>query len=162
MFNPAYNFTQELLDAFIKKEVHYFVKSTYPRGVSNAVHTAFLISHYHQQAEAERHFNAIAHDRNRMWYHAKKITDLELLKRQTIPVENQCVFSRLIHPDNEKRANAMFRENTRRYLLTNTGWDLTKKVTIFPKFRFQLGELYVRIAHQGDEIIIPFTDIEQS
>ena len=162
MFNPAYAFTDDLLTAFREKEVIYFVRSTYARGRNELIKEAFLISHYHQQAEAERHYNAIIRDTSRRLYDLSKPGDFERLRDETLQQEGRQSFSKLIHPENEKRATAIFKENTKRYLFRNTNWDLKGKVIIYPKFRFQLGELYVRIVHHGDQIIVPFKDIENS
>lgn len=160
MFNPAYPFTKELLESFISKEVKHFVKSTYKRGASGEIKQAFLISHYHDKAEAERHFNAIASDPGRDIFDTDKTEDLEKLRIETNP--ERVSFSKLIHPENEKRATEKFRENTKRYLYNNTNWDLKGRVTIYPKLYFQLGELYVKISHQGDEIKMKFAELENS
>jgi len=162
MFNPAYPFTLELLESFMAKEVVHFVKSTYTRGINNEIKGAYLISHYHKQPEAERHYNAIAHDKSRAIYDIRIPADLEKLRKETIPGDTCRSSSKLIHPENEKRATAHFSEHAKRYLAKHTEWDLKGKITIYPKFSFQLGELYVRIAHQGDKITVPFSDIENS
>lgn len=162
MFNPAYPFTTELLDSFVNKEVFYFVKSGYERGINNFIRQAFLITHYHDQSEAQRHFNVIADDVNRVIYDIRNAEDLEKLRRETEQVENRQAFSRLMIPDADKKATTQFKEQTRRYLHKNTNWDLSGKVTIYPKLRFQLGQLFVRIAHEGDQLIIPFKDIENA
>lgn len=162
MFNPAYPFTKELLESFVVKEVKHFVKSTYNRGISGAVQQAYLISHYHDKPEAERHFNAISHDVNRTIFDIDKPEDLERLKKETEASIEQVTFSKLIHPENEKRATEKFRDNTKRYLFNNTNWDLKGRITIYPKLYFQLGELYVRISHQGETISMKFTELENS
>ena len=162
MFNPAYPFTADLLESFLNKEVFYFVRSNYPRGVAGDIRQATLITHYHDQSEAERHYNVIQHDRQREIYDIRKPADLEKLKEETVPNEQYKAFSKLILPDAEKKANAHFKEHTKRFLFKNTNWDLKGAVTIYPKFRYQLGELYVRIHHKGDEIIIKFEEIEKA
>ncbi len=162
MFNPAYPFTPELLASFKNKEVVHFVKSTYTRGINNEIKEACLICHYHEQPEAERHYNAIAHDKNREIYDIRKSADLEKLQKETISQESYRSFSKLIHPENEKRATAHFSEHAKRYLYKHTNWDLKGKISIYPKFSFQLGDLFVRIVHEGDKITVPFSDIENS
>jgi hypothetical protein len=162
MFNPSYEFTGELLDAFIRKEVQYFVKSSYERGLTDDIQEAYLVTHYHAQSEAERHYNVIPQDKQRQLYDLSKTGDVEKLRMETLVTPNRQSFSILMHPDSEKRANNRFKDNTRRYLTNHTHWDLTGRVTIYPKFRFQLGVLFVRIYHEGDEIIVPFKDIENS
>lgn len=162
MFNPAYPFTKELLESFVVKEVKHFVKSTYKRGISGTIKQGYLISHYHDKAEAERHFNAIAHDPNRDIFDTDRPEDLERLKKETEPSIEQIIFSKLIHPENEKKATEKFRDNTKRYLFNNTNWDLKGRVTIYPKLYFQLGELYVRISHQGETISMKFHELENS
>jgi len=162
MFNPAYPFTIELFESFNAKGVKYFVKSTYKRGINGAIHQVFLISHYHEKSEAERHFNAIIKDVHRDIFDTDKPEDFVRLKKETENSPERVSFSKLIHPENEKRATERYRENTKRYLFKNTNWDLKGRVTIYPKFYFQLGELYVRIAHQGDEIKMKFEDLENA
>lgn len=162
MFNPAYPFTKELLESFVTKEVKHFVKSTYKRGIGGTVQHGYLISHYHEKAEAERHFNAIPQDSNRDIFDTDKPGDLERLKKETEPSIEKVTFSKLIHPENEKKATEKYRDNTKRYLYNNTNWDLKGRVTIYPKLYFQLGELYVRMSHQGETISMKFDVLENS
>lgn len=165
MFNPCYPFTRELLDSMVQKEVVHYVRSTYKRGLNekdNDTKAAFLISHYHDPAEAERHFNAIHNDPNRAIYDARKPDDLEKLKIAASQPEGFKVFSRIMIPGIEKKITTVFREHTKRYLFKNTNWDLKGRVTITPFLYFQLGTLYTRISFQGDEIKIKFEDIENA
>jgi hypothetical protein len=162
MFNPAFPFTTELFDSFMAKEVRHFVRSTYPRGIGGTVTQAFLISHYHSTAEATRHFNAIATDCHRYVFDTSDPADAERLKKETGPAINSLSFSQLIHPENEKIATGQFREHTRRWLLNNTHWELKGGISIYPKLYFQLGELYVRIAHKGEEVKMKFEELENA
>jgi hypothetical protein len=162
MFNPSYEFTGELLDSFFKKEVHHFVKSTYHRGITEEIQESYLITHYHAQSEAERHFNVIPHDKHRQLYDLRNEADIAKLRWETSELPHRKAFTILMHPDNERRATKRFKDNTRRYLEKHTNWDLTGRVAIYPKLRFQLGVLFVRIYHEGQEIIVPFTEIENS
>ena len=160
MFNPCYPFTKELLDSMIEKEVKYFVRSTFKRGLKPGVKGAFIISHYHDKAEAERHYNAIKHDPYRLFYDASVPELRERLYKAATMGDEYAVFSKIIIPGMEKEATRTFKEETKRYLYNNTDWDLKGRVTIYPHLYFQLGELYARIAHEGDEIKIKFEDIE--
>lgn len=162
LFNPSYPFTEELLASFINKEVHHFVKSTYHRGITEEIQEAYLITHYHVQSEAERHFNVIPYDKHRQLYDLRREEDVTKLRWETSAIPLRQSFSILMHPDSEKRVNKRFKDNTRRYLEKHTRWDLKGRVTIYPKLRFQLGVLFVRIYHEGNEIIVPFTEIENS
>lgn len=162
MFNPCYPFTKELLESMIQKGVVHFVRSTFIRGKKDGIKEAVLISHYHDPAEAERHFNAIKQDRHRFLYDARNLEDLEKLKNATNPPEGYKCYSKILIPEIEKKITTIFRENVKRYLFRNTNWDLKGKVKIIPFLYFQLGELYVRISHEGDEIKIKFEDIENS
>ncbi len=162
MFNPAYPFTTALFDSFMAKEVRHFVRSAYKRGIGGTVSQAFLISHYHKAAEAARHFNAVASGLHRDIFDANHPEDAERLRKETAPGINCLSFSQLIHPENEKIATNQFREHTRRWLLNNTHWDLKGGITIYPKLYFQLGELYVRIAHKGEEIKMKFEELENA
>lgn len=165
MFNPCYPFTTELLDAMIQKEVVHYVRSTYARGLTkddSSIKNSFLVSHYHDPAEAERHYHAISHDTNRFHYDARIEEQLGKLKLAATQPEGYKIYSRVMVPDVEKKVTVLFKENTRRYLSKHTHWDLKGKVSITPFLYFQLGELYVRIAFGGDEIKFKFEDLEKS
>lgn len=57
----------------LEKEVQYFVRSTYLRAknlTDENIKGYFMISHYHDKAGAERHYNAIRNDLNRFLYDA--------------------------------------------------------------------------------------------
>lgn len=165
MFNPCYIFSTELLEAMVKKDVVHYVRSTYKRGLNTKdtyCKGSFLISHYHDPAEAERHYNAIQYDPHRFFYDVRKPEHLEKLRQAAAQPEGYKVYSKILIPDIEKKITAIFKENTRRYLFKNTNWDLKGKVSIMPFLYFQLGELYTRIAHQGDEIKIKFEELENS
>lgn len=165
MFNPCYPFTTALLEAMIQKEVVHYVRSTFPRGKDSndpSIKNSFLISHYHDPAEAERHFNAIRHDVNRFHYDARIPEQLEKLRIAASHPTGYKIYSRIMIPGIEKKVTALFKENTRRYLKKNTAWDLKGKVSITPFLYFQLGELFVRISFGGDEIKIKFEDLENA
>lgn len=165
MYNPCYPFTSELLESMIQKEVVHFVRSTFKRGEEKnnpQFKGSFLISHYHDPAEAERHFNAIRHDVNRFHYDARIPEQLEKLKIAATQPAGYKIYSRIMIPGIEKKVTALFKEHTKRYLHKNTGWDLKGKVTITPFLYFQLGELFVRISYGGDEIKIKFEDLENA
>lgn len=162
MFNPAYPFTKELFDSFMARGVRHFVRSTYKRGTGGMDTQAFLISHYHKEAEAARHFNAVTNDLHRDIFDTNDPLEAERLRKETAPGINRLSFSQLIHPENEKIATSRFREHTRRWLLNNTHWDLKGGIAIYPKLYFQLGELYVRIAHKGEEIKMKFEELENA
>lgn len=163
MFNPCYPFTTELLDAMLQKEVVHYVRSTFPRGAvkgDKEFKNSFLISHYHDPAEAERHYNAIRHDTNRFHYDARNPEHLDKLKAAASQPQGYKIFSRIMIPGIEKKVTVLFKEHTKRYLYKNTDWDLKGRVTITPFLYFQLGELFVRISHDGDEIKMKFEDLE--
>ena len=149
----------------INKQVVHYVRSTYKRGLSSHdtdYKGSFLISHYHDPSEAERHFNAIKHDTHRFLYDARNPEHLEKLQQAASQPQGYKIFSKILIPDIEKKITAIFKENTKRYLYKNTNWDLKGKVTITPFLYFQLGELYTRISHNGDEIKIKFEELENS
>ncbi|MEO7769001.1 MAG: hypothetical protein ABIS01_16340 [Ferruginibacter sp.] len=163
MFNPSVTFTTELLESMIQKDVVHFVRSTYKRGKmpdEENFKDSFLISHYHNSAEAEMHFNAVPHDRNRFLYDAAKPEHLEKLRMAASQPGGYRIFSKIIIPEIENTVTKIYRENTKRYLYKNTHWDLKGRVRITPFLYFQLGELYARITHQGDKIIVKFEDLE--
>lgn len=165
MFNPCYPFTTELLEAMLRKEVVHFVRSTYNRGWDKRDETikeVLLMSHYHTAKEAERHFNVIRNDPHRFLYDARNAEQLAKLRIDASQPEGYKVFSKIIEPGKEQKATILFKENTKRYLYKNTQWDLRGRITIYPRLYFQLGELYTRISHDGDEITVKFEDIENA
>jgi len=162
MFNPAYPFTRELLDAMLVKSVPYFVRSTYNRGFYNGLKGSFLISHYHDKFEAERHHNAIQHDVNRFLYDASDTEHVEKLKMAASQPEGYKIYSMLIGIGKDEEATKLYREHTKRYLQRETNWTLTGHVKIYPKLYFQLGEIYVRISNEGQTITLKFEDIENA
>lgn len=165
MFNPCHPFTTELLEAMLRKEVLYFVKSTFDRGINwkdDKQKGAYLISHYHELSEAERHFNLISHDPHSFLYDLRKTEHLEKLRKETVQAGDYKLYSRIMIPEIEKKITTLFKDNTKRYLYKNTNWDLKGSVRITPFLYFQLGELYVRISHRGDEIKIKFEELENS
>lgn len=165
MFNPCNLFTSELLESMLQKEVVHFVRSEFKRGLSSSdkdVKAALLISHYHDPAEAERHYNAIGHDPYRRLYDARQEADKEKLRIAASQPAGYKIYSRILIPGIETKITSLYREHTKRYLYQHTRWDLKGKMTIYPHLYFQLGELYVRIANGGDEIKIKFEDIENA
>ena len=130
--------------------------------MGEGIKNSLLISHYHDPAEAQRHYNAIINDKHRFLYDVRIPEQLEKLLAAAAPPEGYKVFSRIMYPEIEKKVTTLFKNNTKRYLEKNTAWDLGGRVTIHPHLYFQLGELYVRIAFEGDEIKIKFEELENS
>jgi len=165
LFNPCYPFSSELLEAMLARGVLHFVRSTYPRGAAGdagGCTRSFLISHYHQQADAERHFHAIRGDRYRFLYDGRLAAHVDRLRAASTAPAGYRVYSRVLAPGIERKAGALFREHTRRYLFRHTHWDLRGRIVVEPELYFQLGELYVRMAHRGDEIKVKFEELENS
>jgi hypothetical protein len=162
MFNPAYPFTRELLDSFIEKKVAFIVRQTYTRGFEKGLKGSFQFSHYHEKEEAEKHFNSIRLDEKRFMYDMSNNEHIEKLKIAASQPPGYKNYSSFIGPKKDEEATKLFRHETERFLRRNTEWNLSGHVKIYPKLSFQLGELYVRITHEGDLIIHKFEVIENS
>src|SRR5689334_19256398 len=71
MFNPFYPFNSRLLNAFVAKGRKYFVRQTFNRAKDHfdeGIKGYYFFSHYDNLAEAQEHYDAIAHDPNRFLY----------------------------------------------------------------------------------------------
>jgi hypothetical protein len=146
----------------LAKEVPFFVRSTYIRGFENGLKGSFLISHYHERSDAEKHYNSIQHDKKRFLYDASNPEHIEKLKIAASELPGYKVFSVLIAHGKDEEATKLFRYHTEKYLRANTNWTLTGRVKINPKLYFQLGEVYVRISNEGQTITLKFEEIENS
>jgi len=148
----------------LQRQVRYFVRSSYKRGrdyQSEPVREAFIISHYHSLAEAERHFNNVLYDPYRFLYDAQNVQHLERLNIAA-GINNYKVYSQLIIPGIEKKATKRYARQTSLYLFRNSGWDLKPGVTVNPELYMQGGELYAKIGYHGNEITVKFEDIENT
>src|SRR5258707_10375345 len=110
MFNPCYAFTPALLESMLAKHILFFVRSAYTRGRElngEIVAEAFMISHYNNKMEAERHYNTIAYDKYRFLYDPQNPGHVELPKKAAKTKEYK-IFSRLIAPGADKKATRLY------------------------------------------------------
>ena len=71
MFNPLYPFTNDVLEATIKRGCTFFVRNTYPNALDHfdeSIKGYFIITHYDDEAKARAHFNSIVGDAYRHIY----------------------------------------------------------------------------------------------
>lgn len=164
MFNPCYPFTPELLEAMLAKNVKYFVRSSYKRGRDYPGETkkeAFILSHYQTLEEAQHHFKNILADPYRFFYNANNLQHLERLHKAAVTKDYK-VYSQLIVPGSEDKVTRRYAKQTSLYLFKNTNWKLKRGTAVSPGLFMQEGELYARIACQGNEITVKFEDIENT
>ena len=68
MFNPAYPFTKDVLEATVKKGCVYFVRNTYDKVFDHFhenIKGYYLITHYNDLAKATAHYNSTSNDSRR-------------------------------------------------------------------------------------------------
>ncbi len=164
-FNPCVLFNTALLEAMLQKGLQYFVRSSFPRGEKNSGEKparSFLVSHYHKPAEAQRHFQAIGDDPFRFLYDARRPGHLDKLRKAAAQPEGYRVWSVILVPGIEKKITRFYRDNTRRWIGRHTRWELKGGIRLIPFLYFQLGELFTRIAYEGEEIKIKFEELENA
>src|SRR5258708_22019446 len=132
MFNPCYPFTPALLEGMLAKKVRYFLRATYKRGreyQDDMMKEAFIISHYHNLADAELHYKNIPFDPWRFLYDTMNPLHIALL-REAARTKEYSIFSQFIMPGIEKKATQRFGKQTTLYLLRHLKWELGMRVSI--------------------------------
>lgn len=165
MFNPCYPFTTALFQAMLSKGIIYYVRSTFVRGLTSDMKmksNSFLISHYHDAAAAERHYQVIAKDPFRFLYDIRNPIHLKKLSLAASQPAGYHIYSTLLKPGIEKEISLKYREHTKRYLEKHTHWDLKGRLHLTPLLYFQLGVLYASIHFRGGHIKLTFEDIENA
>lgn len=160
MFNPLYPFTQEVLDATIKRGGLWFVRNTFDiADVKNRKN--FLITHYNDASKAETHYNIIGHDAHRFLYRWQDEEDRERLKFASQQPEGYGIFSSYFYPDYKKKISKDYKEKINRYMYSQTAWKPAGSDTVHVDLYLQFGIMYLHLKFEGEELKIKFADIER-
>lgn len=156
MYNPCYPFPLELIDALAADGFHFFVRQTFPRGADYQLPSCIL-SHYRDAYDAQRHFDIIATDTQRILFDINKGIDLQQLIAH-INDPQQRVFTTLFSFDRWVPPKDIERKIWN-FVKQQPGFRAGKlKINSLPFMH--LGEVYLRIT-QGKEVMkIPLSEIE--
>lgn len=164
MFNPLYPFTQEVLDATIKRGCIYFVRNNYNSAFDHfneGIKAYFLFTHYSDHAKALAHYNSITNDPNRFLY---SWTDSDHQKKLSIAASNPPgykIFSSYFMPNYKDKISLILKEKINKYMYRNTDWKPGKNEKVNLDFYLQFGQLFTTMTYAGQQLKVKFTDIEK-
>lgn len=160
MFNPLYPFTEQVLQATVRRGGLWFVRNSLDIG-EELTGKGYLITHYNDQARAETHYNIIGHDTYRFLYNWADKQGQERLKFAATQPEGYKIFSSYFYPDYKKKISKVYKEKINRYMYTHTVWKPSGSDTVHVDLYLQFGIMYLHLKYEGEELKIKFADIER-
>jgi len=158
-YNPCHLFLPELRDALKYSGFKYFVRQYYYRGTTEK-EQGYLLSHYRTREEAQRHFDAIAHDQSRLIYDLSKEDDVRRIMIAASQPSGYRVFTSLFSFE-KWEVPGLILDKLKKYIRSYTNFK-TGRPTIQTKPFMLLGEVYLEIK-QGKEIIkVSLAEIEKT
>jgi len=166
MLNPFERFQRRFIDAFRKAGKSYLVSQTFEAArdpLGDTEKKYILFSHYGNLSQAQIHLSALQGDRYAAIIdlekesHRNKI--LEMLKVESYYVVYSCLISS--REAVEKRLNAKYEKNMRRYIEKNTNWRIGSGKTILPQLDIAFGELFIILKYGSQQIRITLAELDK-
>ncbi len=164
MLHPFAPLTKPLLDAFVKADKKYFVRQTYHRGkelLDDNIKGCFIFTHYNEISEAERHVNAIPHDRHRFLYDWNKYEDQQRLLKAASSPAGYKIYSGVLIKDWLKLTTRILKSKARKYIDNSLGWRPGSGDTVDVIISSNYGELYAEFKLRSRENRVKLEVIEE-
>lgn len=162
MHNPLVLLKKDLLDAMIASGNQYFIRQSYPRGkdpFDEKIKEAFLISHYNDLHKAEAHYQAVAQDYRKFFYHVGVSEEKAKLYLATEQPEGFKIYANIL-PDQWTPSKQMGAK-IRSYIDGVLKWRVSRNSRVNAALFSEFGELYIKIRNGSHEVKIPLKDIER-
>jgi hypothetical protein len=163
MFNPFAPFDPHFLNAFRQKGVKAFVKQTYDRGrnmYDNDPQPAFLLIHFTDLANAQKHFDVIKTDHNRQIYNLDDPLHWQELVNMLNRPAGKRFFTNLTIRNVNQRAKQLLDRRIRDYLRQRTNWRPGRNEQVNFSLDFIFGEIYVELSYGPKRIKIKLEELE--
>lgn len=163
MFNPLYPFTIAVLEQTVKRGCIWFVRNTFLQAFDHFdenIKGYYIISHYHDKAKAEAHFNSIGHDPHRFLYSWHNADHQQRLKAAADKPVGYKVYSSYFVPGYKDKISKKIRNNINKYINTHKNWKPVKGEPVNVDLYLQFGMLYLHLKYRGEELKINFAEIQ--
>jgi hypothetical protein len=166
MFNPFEKLSYRLMEAYRKQGKSFLVSQTYPRGIDPLIDegkTSLLFSKYGNISHANIHLSALKGDKFAALIdlekeaHRNKIIDMMKLDSKYI------LFTDVVKSveEVERRMNAKYKENIRRYIARQTTWRIPASATVFPQLDIAFGEFFLVLKFRNQQIRFKLDELEK-
>lgn len=158
-----------LLPVFVQKleaiNQKYIVTQSYKAGKSVLAErevSSILVSVYDDLGLAKTHWNAVREDAMAAIIDLNKPAHKEKLY-EMLSGSKYLVYWSVVKDAAalEKRINAKYRDNMRRYIEKNTTWKIARDATLRPSIQLVFGELYINLKYGSQLIRVKFEEIEK-
>jgi hypothetical protein len=163
MHNPLVLFDKRILAAFKAAGHTHFVRQSYPRGIDHSndqLKGSYLVSHYREEAEAQIHYDALAHDPARFLYDLSNPEHENKLIAAAGQPPGYCIFTALVH-DKKWIPPFDLKGKIKRYIDMRLKWQPKGSDRVNTDLFFQFGELFITLKWGSHEAKIPLADIER-
>lgn len=166
MFQPFELFKPMYYERLKKMNKNYLVTQSYPRGFNHfaeAHQIDLLITDYDDLMYAKVHLNALKNDKYASIIHLNNEKHKATFE-QMMSGEKYCLYWSVVKSAEElqKRLDAKYKDNVRRYIERNTSWRISSETTMKPKLEVVFGELFLHLQYGSQKIRVKFEDIEKS
>jgi hypothetical protein len=166
MFQPFELFKPLYYERLKKLNKKYIVTQSYLRGFNHfaeAHKIDLLITDYDDLQYAQVHLNALKKDKLAAIIHLDNEKHKATFE-QMMSGEKYCLYWSVVKSAEElqKRLDAKFSENIKRYIQKNTAWRINRETGIKPNFEVVFGELFLHMQYGSQKIRVKFEDIEKS
>lgn len=167
MFNPFERFQKRFIDAFRKAGKSWLVSQSYEAARDPFVDPKkkiLLLSHYGNLSQAQIHLSALKGDVYAAIIDLEKDPHREKVMEMLLPDSPYLVYSCLIASSAavEKRLNAKYEKNMRRYIEKNTRWRIGSAKTIQPRLDIAFGELFIILKYGSEQIRVALAELDKS
>lgn len=152
----------ERLEATNKK---YFVTQSYKAGTDRTQENkiaSLLVSVYDDPGLAETHWNAVRGDAMAAVINLNRPAHKQKLYEMLSGTKYHVYWAVVKDSaDLEKKINAKYKDNMRRYLERTTDWKFSRDASLRPSIQLVFGELYINLRYGAQLIRVKFEEIEK-
>lgn len=155
MYNPLSPLFPELVERLIGEGFKFFVRQSYPRGMSPGIKEAFLVTHYREIHEANAHFQSIRFDARKYVYSTDNSEEKSRLMTAAEQPDGYHIFAALLK-DRSWRPPPALGPSLKAYLRKHGKSSRNISVSL----NIQFGELILTISVGVETIRVPYQEVE--
>lgn len=153
-FNPFVQFDARMVAGFVRMERTYLVAQSYPRGANPFKEDKYpiLLSDYSEISQAKDHLNMLPGDNFAAIIHLDNSKHRAKLEEMAAPGSLYLLYVAFARDKKalNTRNDRFLSEAVRLYIAQETNWNPTRGEMIRPVLELNQGELFLKIAYNGE------------
>ncbi len=166
MFQPFEIFKTEYINRLIKLKKNFIVTQTYVKAFDHFEEAKIdlLFTDYDDKGLAQIHYSAVKQDKYACIIDLSKQRHLQKVSEMLNAETKYRIYWAVVNDAKEikKKVDLKYKDNIRRYIITNTTWRIGADEKIKPSLQVIFGELFIILKRGSQTLRVKFEDIEKA